>query len=88
MAVCYAKTAAIGTFIAHESYYGDAAMILDWVYYYDVLSKFGIRHYKQRWDSMVSCAKKQHLAFVEKNAQENTIVSVYFIVMLRGLTMP
>jgi hypothetical protein len=73
--LCYSKTAAINTFELDQSYQGDLGLILDWVYYYDVLSKFGIRHFSGRQRRMLVCAQKKHLTYVEMNSPDIDTVS-------------
>lgn len=73
--MCYSKTSAINTFELGQSYQGDLALILDWVYYYDVLSKFGIRHYSGKQQRMLVCAQKKHLTYVEMNSPDIDTVS-------------
>ncbi|KAF2107249.1 fungal-specific transcription factor domain-containing protein [Lophiotrema nucula] len=74
VAICYAKTAAINTYAADQTYIGDLALILDWVFYYDVISRFAVRHFDRRFDSMLVCARKQHLMWVEMNSPDKTYI--------------
>jgi hypothetical protein len=41
-----------------ETYEGDLATLLDWVFYHDVLYKFSIRHWTQRVEEQRQLAKE------------------------------
>ncbi|KAF2792458.1 hypothetical protein K505DRAFT_307580 [Melanomma pulvis-pyrius CBS 109.77] len=70
--ICYSKTASIIAFPSEQAYQGDLAVILDWVYYYDVLSKFAVRHFDRRTPGMIDCAKRKDLMVAEMNSQNKT----------------
>ncbi|KAF2470637.1 uncharacterized protein BDR25DRAFT_286748 [Lindgomyces ingoldianus] len=72
--ICYCKTATIATYALDKSYEGDLALVLDWVYYYDVHSKFAVRHFDRRVVSMLDCARKKNLHYVELNSPCKTRV--------------
>ncbi|KAF2730490.1 hypothetical protein EJ04DRAFT_579818 [Polyplosphaeria fusca] len=72
--VCYSKTAAIATFCAEQSYQGDLALILDWVYYYDTLAKFSVRHFDRSTMGALLCAKKKHIQYAEMNSPDKTYI--------------
>lgn len=42
--ICFSKVTSIATYAMDRRHTGDAALVLHWVYYFDVLSKFGVRH--------------------------------------------
>lgn len=85
--VCYSKTAAINTFDLGQSYQGDLGLILDWVYYYDVMSKFGIHHYSRAQKRMLVCAQKKHLTYVEMNSPDIDTVSDLTVLHLLNILL-
>ncbi|KAF2185249.1 hypothetical protein K469DRAFT_165051 [Zopfia rhizophila CBS 207.26] len=72
--ICYAKTAVIATYAPDKSYQGDPAIVLDWVYYYDVLSKFSVRHFDRRYARQLICAKKKQIMLTEMNSPRKTSI--------------
>lgn len=57
-----------------QSYHGDLAVILDWVYYYDVLSKFSVRHFDRSTMGTLLCAKKKHISYTEMNSPDKAYI--------------
>ncbi|KAF2015183.1 hypothetical protein BU24DRAFT_424063 [Aaosphaeria arxii CBS 175.79] len=59
--ICFSKTASITSFTLDQKYHGDSALILEWVCYYVVLSKFSLRHFDRPPMSSIWCVKQDHL---------------------------
>jgi hypothetical protein len=72
--MCYVKESATATFVLDRSYYGDFAVVLDWVYYQDVISKFSIRHYDRRDPALVFCWKNNHIGLAARNSSDQSKV--------------
>ncbi|KAI9742119.1 MAG: hypothetical protein M1834_000509 [Cirrosporium novae-zelandiae] len=52
---CGAKNIVKTVYASNKIYIGDPAILLDWVYYHDTLSKFSLRHWKQRTVAQSTC---------------------------------
>ncbi|OCL14685.1 hypothetical protein AOQ84DRAFT_384532, partial [Glonium stellatum] len=72
--ICKAKMAVKGAYTLDTAYQGDLALILDWVYYHDVLSKFSVRHYKQRTIDQVTCAKDKYIMYKQLASPRKTMI--------------
>ncbi|KAF2637690.1 hypothetical protein P280DRAFT_520824 [Massarina eburnea CBS 473.64] len=70
--ICFSKTASIATCDLDQPHTGDLALVLDWVYYFDVLSKFSVLHYDRREQCALDCAKREHLMVAAMNSPDMT----------------
>ncbi|PVI01305.1 hypothetical protein DM02DRAFT_727946 [Periconia macrospinosa] len=70
--ICFIKHASIKAYDINQAHTGDSALVLYWAYYFDVISKFSIRHYERRWKAAIACAKMEQLTVVARNSPETT----------------
>ncbi len=59
-----------------ETYEGDLAMLLDWVFYHDVLYKFSIRHWTQRVEEQRQLAKEPKMISKEMYSPLRSVVCI------------
>lgn len=43
----------------HDTYFGDEAMIIDWIFYHDAMYKFSIRHWRKRNSDQIHLAAQK-----------------------------
>jgi hypothetical protein len=72
--ICFSKTAAVAACTMNQTHTGDLALVLNWIYYLDVISKFSIRHFDRRQAGSIVCAKREHLMVAAKNSPDMTNV--------------
>lgn len=72
--ICKAKMAVKDIYTLDTPYQGDLALILDWVYYHDVLSKFSVRHYKQRTIGQETCARDKYIMYKQFASPKKTTI--------------
>jgi hypothetical protein len=72
--ICFSKTSSIEIYALDQKHTGDLALVLDWVYYFDVLSKFSVRHYDRRQAGSLVCTKREHLMVAAMNSPYMTSV--------------
>ncbi len=65
-----------------ESYEGDLATLLDWVFYHDVLYKFSIRHWTQRVEEQRQMAKEPKMSSKEIYSPLRNIVRISSLLLL------
>ncbi|KAF2763211.1 hypothetical protein EJ05DRAFT_496039 [Pseudovirgaria hyperparasitica] len=74
--VCYAKKALGAMEIPTNSpVTSDESLLLDWVTYHDVMSKFSITHYVDRQEDQVECANNKCLRQKQMSASSKTKIS-------------
>lgn len=45
----------------HESYVGDEALIMDWIFYHDVMYKFSIKHWQTKNEDQIQLAAQEKI---------------------------
>ncbi|EHK47090.1 hypothetical protein TRIATDRAFT_306814 [Trichoderma atroviride IMI 206040] len=61
----------------HDTYFGDEAMIIDWIFYHDAMYKFSIRHWRKRNQDQVHLAgQKKVLSKAVFSPERQTIVPI------------
>lgn len=45
----------------HESYGGDEALIMDWIFYHDVMYKFSIKHWQKKNEDQIQLAAQEKI---------------------------
>ncbi|OIW23748.1 hypothetical protein CONLIGDRAFT_636998 [Coniochaeta ligniaria NRRL 30616] len=71
---CGTKTIARGVTKTHDSYYGDRALLLDWIFYLDTMYKFSIRHWSDKNDDQINLAGQKKIISKPIFAPERQII--------------
>ncbi len=72
---CGTKTIAGRVTQPHDTYYGDEALILDWIFYHDAMYKFCIRHWLDKNHDQVKLAAQKKIISKAVFAPERQSVS-------------
>ena len=75
MFFCGTKAIARRVTQPHDTYYGDEALVLDWIFYHDAVYKFSIRHWMNKNDDQIQLAGQQKVISKAVFAPERQIVS-------------
>ncbi|KAL6898715.1 fungal-specific transcription factor domain-containing protein [Trichoderma evansii] len=61
----------------HDTYFGDEAMIIDWIFYHDAMYKFSIRHWRKRNHDQIHLAgQRKVLSKAVFSPERQTIVPI------------
>ncbi|KAL7947567.1 fungal-specific transcription factor domain-containing protein [Trichoderma barbatum] len=58
----------------HDTYFGDRALLMDWIFYYDVMYKFSIQHWKNKNNEQIELAKQKKIISKAIFAPERQVV--------------
>ncbi|KAB5578900.1 hypothetical protein GE09DRAFT_1091434 [Coniochaeta sp. 2T2.1] len=58
---CGTKTIAGGVTRTNDTYYGDRALLLDWIFYLDTMYKFSIRHWRDKNSDQIQLAGQKKI---------------------------
>jgi hypothetical protein len=59
----------------HDTYVGDNALIMDWIFYHDTTYKFSIRHWEPKNEDQISLAAQKKIISKAVFSPERQIVS-------------
>lgn len=59
----------------HDTYVGDNALIMDWIFYHDTTYKFSIRHWEPKNEDQISLAAQKKIISKAVFSPETQIVS-------------
>lgn len=68
----------------HDTYFGDEAMIIDWIFYHDAMYKFSIRHWRRRNHDQVHLAAQNKVLSKAVFSPERQTVSGAAANRIRG----
>lgn len=60
----------------HDTYFGDEAMIIDWIFYHDAMYKFSIRHWRKRNQDQIHLAGQNKVLSKAVFSPERQTVSI------------
>lgn len=60
----------------HDTYFGDEAMIIDWIFYHDAMYKFSIRHWQKRNADQIHLAEQKKVLSKAVFSPERQTVSI------------
>ena len=69
-----AKTIAFGVIQPHDTYHGDMALILDWMFYHGVMYRFAIHHWHDKNADQIKLAAQKGIVSKAVFAPERQIV--------------
>ncbi|CAI6341806.1 unnamed protein product [Periconia digitata] len=72
--ICYVKNTSIARYATDQMHTGDSALVLHWVYYFDVISKFSVKHQMHSPQSSIECAKQFQLTEAAMNSTDDTSI--------------
>lgn len=88
---CGTKSIASRVTELHSTYYGDEALILDWIFYHDAMYKFSIRHWIDKNEDQIQLAGLKKViskaVFAPERQTVSDLLSIYLSSQISNRTL-